>query len=675
MAVDNSEVLGEIELVYDTLIGVSNDTSDKIAALSNGVYPELAAHSSSLVGLGNGVAALSNYAYPAIAAHSNAIVGHGTKIAALSNVLYPLDTYARERALELQDQITAGFIGLSQSVYLTEVKPVHNGAGRAPHITFSNANLVPLDPPAGSPASSQSIGDATARWNEGRFVSLYADNFITTGNFTATDANGVTRRALLEGELTVPTALSQLTNDLPPSTLQGPKGADGKDGTNGTNGAAGPPGTTLWGGLTDKPAWTNNFTWCNVGSYMDPVVAENYDITALNSITPAPGNPGYNLGQDKLRWLYVYARLVKSSDGIIFGNNASPFTGQYSELAGVPTVFPSAWAQVSGKPGWAKDSAADIPLSAFLGTASNILPVANNAHTLGSADAQWSKLYTAGIQFGTNTAAFTGSYNELRDKPTLTAAWADVTGKPAWTGLLSYSNIGPSVYPAVELNYDIVTSDSVTPVADGAYNLGQHLLRYRSVYAKYLHAQSGVLFNGAFTGAFTGSYNELRDLPDLQRSQNSEIDTWLAGSLHRALFAVGVTRDSYQRVKARLMYGAVPGYNATGPTLSELTVTVTLYEAFGTDGYRRERATHTATGTCSSAATGGGGEVTWYHNGVGTPLTTPQLDISANILVVSLQGQCTHGAVTRALPLGCTAPVLVSSLAYNTEVTMYVTPV
>jgi hypothetical protein len=62
VAVDNTEVVGEIKLVYDTLIGFSNDTSDRIAALSNGVYPELATPSNSLVVLGGGVAALSNYA-------------------------------------------------------------------------------------------------------------------------------------------------------------------------------------------------------------------------------------------------------------------------------------------------------------------------------------------------------------------------------------------------------------------------------------------------------------------------------------------------------------------------------------------------------------------------------------------------------------------------------------
>ena len=43
--------------------------------------------------------------------------------------------------------------------------------------------------------------------------------------------------------------------------------------------------------------------------------------------------------------------------------------------------------------------------------------------------------------------------------------------RPDWTGLVSFSNIGPYILPPAETNFDIVVQNNVTPSAHLTYNL------------------------------------------------------------------------------------------------------------------------------------------------------------------------------------------------------------
>jgi hypothetical protein len=59
-----------------------------------------------------------------------------------------------------------------------------------------------------------------------------------------------------------------------------------------------------------------------------------------------------------------------------------------------------------------------------------------------------------------------------------TTSWSGITDKPAWVDKFTYDNIGQCMDPARPSSFDIVVSDSITPAADSAYNIGRDLRRY-----------------------------------------------------------------------------------------------------------------------------------------------------------------------------------------------------
>eukprot|EP00873_Tetraselmis_striata_P027959 jgi/Tetstr1/448223/TSEL_035511.t1 len=75
-----------------------------------------------------------------------------------------------------------------------------------------------------------------------------------------------------------------------------------------------------WDTLANRPSWTDKFVYTqNVGPQMFPVETSNFDIVALDSITPT-SNMGYNLGEDQLRWLFLYAKTGRFSDVVEIGS-------------------------------------------------------------------------------------------------------------------------------------------------------------------------------------------------------------------------------------------------------------------------------------------------------------------------------------------------------------------
>jgi len=79
---------------------------------------------------------------------------------------------------------------------------------------------------------------------------------------------------------------------------------------------------TTWSTI-DRPDWTYHILWSNIGPFMLPPIAENYDIIVQNSMNPSV-NMAYNLDQKDLRYLNVLSDLVACSnigfhiDGILF---------------------------------------------------------------------------------------------------------------------------------------------------------------------------------------------------------------------------------------------------------------------------------------------------------------------------------------------------------------------
>eukprot|EP00873_Tetraselmis_striata_P023161 jgi/Tetstr1/443425/TSEL_031436.t1 len=83
-----------------------------------------------------------------------------------------------------------------------------------------------------------------------------------------------------------------------------------------------------WASLSGRPLWTDKFIYTqNVGPQMYPTASENYDIVLLDSITPTT-NDVYNLGQDGLRWKFVYAMSGRFATDIHVGEitNHARFT-------------------------------------------------------------------------------------------------------------------------------------------------------------------------------------------------------------------------------------------------------------------------------------------------------------------------------------------------------------
>jgi hypothetical protein len=92
--------------------------------------------------------------------------------------------------------------------------------------------------------------------------------------------------------------------------------------------------TGTWTNI-NRPEWTNNFGWENVGPFMFPTEASNFDIIAYNSITPTMDYM-YNLGQKQKRYKHVYTQFVMCGS-VYFNNQTSEmFTGSYNELRDLP---------------------------------------------------------------------------------------------------------------------------------------------------------------------------------------------------------------------------------------------------------------------------------------------------------------------------------------------------
>jgi hypothetical protein len=145
-----------------------------------------------------------------------------------------------------------------------------------------------------------------------------------------------------------------------------------------TGGAA-----TTWSTI-DRPLWTNQFSWENIGPFMFPAETTNFDIVALNSITPSVNNT-WNLGQNGRRFLHVYTETLRCR-GIGFDTGSTSFTGSYNELRDKPnmgdyvpdwvyltqSLVPLSgfkkdlgWLDIQSRPAWISSSQSAINLSGF----------------------------------------------------------------------------------------------------------------------------------------------------------------------------------------------------------------------------------------------------------------------------------------------------------------------
>ena len=180
-------------------------------------------------------------------------------------------------------------------------------------------------------------------------------------------------------------------------------------------------GAADWNTLANRPNWTNQFSFENVGANFLVPEAFNEDIIGLNSITPST-DLQWNLGQYTRRWLYGYIDEVRTRGVAFMQNNnfadSTFFTGSYNQLRDKPDLS-----------GYATQS------------------------------------------FVNNSIAAVGGKT----------TWATID-RPSWTDKLTYQTIAGSV------GNDLIVSDSFVPSADDTYNLGQTSLRYKFVYARSIQS-------------------------------------------------------------------------------------------------------------------------------------------------------------------------------------------
>jgi hypothetical protein len=226
---------------------------------------------------------------------------------------------------------------------------------------------------------------------------------------------------------------------------------------------------------------------------------------------PSGGTADWNTLANKPAW-------VASTQG---GVTLSSFSGNLdsSRINGLPSGGTTDWNTLANKPAWVASTQGGVTLSSFSGNldSSRI----TNLPSGGTAD--WNTLankpaWVASTQGGVALSSFSGNLDvsRINNMPTGGAAttWSTID-RPEWTNQFSYSNIGPFISPSETTNFDIITNNSITPVVDKVYNIGQRFRRYNVVHTENLNLTTAIFDNGVRQTYFSGSYNELRDKPTI----------------------------------------------------------------------------------------------------------------------------------------------------------------
>ena len=125
--------------------------------------------------------------------------------------------------------------------------------------------------------------------------------------------------------------------------------------------------THAWADIT-VPTWATKLDYVNTGPYQLPSSPTNLDLTAADSICPSVHDT-YNLGQDGLRWRYIYSQEVRCRNMVAIGPPLNAV--------------------------WLEYSASNV-----LSINASILPKANVTYDLGSSALRFSNIYGNNIDAG-----------------------------------------------------------------------------------------------------------------------------------------------------------------------------------------------------------------------------------------------------------------------------------
>ena len=346
-----------------------------------------------------------------------------------------------------------------------------------PELISAQASIIP------SIDNFYQLGDPAHRWIEGHFTAIYADNL------SVTDADGTTRRVLLEGD-TDTVAWEDVTGK--PTLFSG-----------------------SYNDLADKPTVLSaDLTGYATESW---VQQQGY----ISSLPPPPDLTGYATTS------YVDASLANLQAPDLTGYATQTWVQSQGYITSVPPpnltgYATESWVQSQGfltssaaLPQWASKFdylnvgpnmdppvANNFDIIAF----DSISPTGDGVYNLGQHLLRWHIVYadnmrvSNGIKFDNNAAVFNGSYPQLRDRPNLdlyasktyvdsavanggaSTTWATID-RPSWTNQFDYATIPGSVAD------DVIVKNSLIPSAHDTWNLGQESLRYKYVYCQSIQSK------------------------------------------------------------------------------------------------------------------------------------------------------------------------------------------
>lgn len=225
-------------------------------------------------------------------------------------------------------------------------------------------------------------------------------------------------------------------------------------------------GSVAWLDITDKPEWTSQFAYQNIGPAMDPPEVSNFDTITLNSLTPA-SNDQVNIGQHQLRYRYLYSRVARLTEAVHFGAGNDV-------ILGVDASSGQLWTNAKRLTNLANPVGFQDAATKNYVDSSTI--VNSRISWLSDVNLNGKRLTNVGNGLSTNECVTVGQVN---------AAFALKASIEGDNLLVPYGNSnqamfgwideGPYFNPSTSPNRGIRAYDSLTPDIERSLNLGQDL--------------------------------------------------------------------------------------------------------------------------------------------------------------------------------------------------------
>ena len=250
------------------------------------------------------------------------------------------------------------------------------------------------------------------------------------------------------------------------------------------------------------------------------------------------------------------------------------FSGNYSDLTGKPTLFSGNYNDLTGKP-----VIPTVPtnVSAFTNDAGYLTSFTESQILTISHDT----IYLTGGSFAKLPARFSGSWNDLTDKPNLFSGnYNDLTGKPTlFSG--NYNDLtGKPVIPTVPTNVSAFSNDAGYLTTDSLNNLQNALNNIMNNIPTVNNGTLTIKQNGSTVGTFTANQSSAQtvNITTLTTDNVQAIINSSLGAMQQQMQQMQQKIDSLQQVieNGQQVSGGIPVVTITdvwpGDLLNNSTV-------------------------------------------------------------------------------------------------------